>query len=375
MIRVLHFLAALDNGGVECLLLNYYRKIDRSNIQFDFAVNEQPDYETVGLCGKELRAMGCNIFVLPRFRNVVKVFCESRRIMKKGKYDIIHVHHTSQSFVQLFAALTCGQKIRIVHSHDYSIITTSTQKIKSFIFNYLSKKLSTHRFACSDVAGEFMYGNVKSDRNYYKMVNGIDYKRFLYNANSRELFRDKLGIEDDTILIGNIGRFTEQKNHDFLLTVFSDFLKKNKKSKLLLIGDGELINKAQGKIEKLSLQDKVLIINRTNQIPEYLCAMDCFVLPSLHEGLGIVLVEAQYNGLGVVCSDRVPKEVCFRRDSFTFLSLDSPIVSWTTAINLNCRSDREINDNVEDVNKFNLDANAKDLTAVYTKIINNKKVW
>lgn len=329
-VRVLHSLAALRSGGVDLLLCNYYKYMDHSKIAFDFIVHV-PDK---GMAETFLEKEGAHVFHLPRFRKLIGNFFRFRKIVKEGHYDIVHAHHTAKSFMQLLAAWSCGVKIRIAHSHD-CLVEHGFTKLRFKFYSWLTTRCATDYFACGEWAGRYVFGKGVDSPRFHLLPNAISVSRFAFNPETREKVRSLHRLENCFVLL-HVGRFTDQKNHKRLIGIFARILKKRPDARLVLIGEGELEADARKQVQGMGLESKVLFIGPTPDIPSFLSAADVFVLPSLHEGLGIVLIEAQASGLPCVASKTfVPPEADVS-GGVRFVPLEASDEQWAQTI-CNCQ--------------------------------------
>lgn len=301
-LRVLYVNGGLmHRGGIESYMMNYYRNIDRNKVQFDFIVHgyEKGEYDD------EITAMGGRIFHVPtKSKHPLKYKKELRKIFKNNDYKIIHSHLDAMSAWVLKEAKECGIPIRIAHSHNTQHLTTN--KIKFAINEYARvniNKYANYRCACSTDAARWLFGT--DDVIYIK--NAIDLNKYAFDENERTAVRAELGIGNEFV-IGHVGRFDYQKNHEFLLNVFSRIVKNSKDSKLILVGDGVLRNDIEKHISELGLNENVIMLGIRDDVSRIFNAFDLFLLPSRFEGLGIVLIEAQANGLKCIASEVVPSE-------------------------------------------------------------------
>ncbi|MBQ9265869.1 MAG: glycosyltransferase family 1 protein [Bacilli bacterium] len=328
VIRVAQIIGHACDGGVESVIMNYYRHIDRSKVQFDFFVDGTSNI----INKKEIESMGGRVTIIPYIKHYFKCMKALKKAFKENHYDIVHSNMNTLSVFYLRMAKKCGIKVRIAHSH-----TTSNKKehLRNFIKNVLklfSKTYATHYFACSELAGRYMFGDKAYARGQVIIIqNGIEIEKFRFSEDNRNLIRKKLGIDDDTFVIGHVGRFVEQKNHTFLVKIFYEVLKDRSNSKLLLIGDGPLKEDIIKKCEDLNISNKVIFLGTTSEINMYYSAMDCFLFTSLYEGLGMVLIEAQINGLYCVASKNVPPNVDIS-NNVLFLSLNERVNIWAETI-------------------------------------------
>lgn len=309
MIRVLHSVHKMNMGGIQSFIMNVYRNIDRAKVQFDFLVSES---ESHGDYDEEIKSLGGRIFQVPgRKKGIYKHIIDLNDFFKKHpEYQIVHVHVSSLSNVSVLrVAKKYGVICRIIHSHNTSQGGSPIHKYIHRINQISLKSYATDYFACSDLASRWMFPKVIYENNSVKIINnGIEVDRFLFNKNVRNEFRKKLSVEGK-LVIGHIGRFHKQKNHDFLIDIFKELNKTNKNSVLILVGDGELRHNIEDKVRDLGLESDVIFTGVRTDIPELFQAMDMFLMPSLHEGLPVTLVEAQASGLYCLVSDNITKQV------------------------------------------------------------------
>ncbi|GAB5617071.1 glycosyltransferase family 1 protein [Faecalimonas canis] len=300
MIRILHVVTHMNRGGLETMIMNYYRNIDREKIQFDFLVHrqEKADYD------EEILSMGGIIYRISRlnpfdrgYRKELETFFEQHK-----EYQTVHVHQDCMSSIILKVAKKCGVKVRIAHSHSSSQDKDIKYPIK-LIYRYFIPKYATHLMACSDAAGKWMFRSTK-----FEIVNNaIDSKIYSFDKIKRRSIREKLGIQSDEFLIGHVGRFCYPKNHHFLIDIFYE-LNKKIPAKLILVGEGELRTETEEKVKKLGLKERVIFTGLRSDVSDLLQTMDVFVFPSHYEGFPVTLIEAQAAGLPCLISDGVPIE-------------------------------------------------------------------
>ncbi len=323
MLRVLMAVTSLDCGGIENLLMNIYRIIDRSKIQFDFLTHRNTKFyfedEVEKMGGKIYRMPPVNPIPGSRYRK------ELDRFFKEHKeYKIVHAHMNALSTYVLRAAKRNNVPVRIAHSHNSEL---GEGLIKNLIKRYSRHNLNrycNYKFACSKNAGIFLFR--KGFDNCIILKNGIDVEQYRYNGEIRQRTRERLNIKTNTVY-GHVGSFTEQKNHDFLIDIFAEIKKRDDKSKLMLIGDGPLAGRIKEKINDLNLDNDVIMLGTRNDVNELLMAMDVFLFPSKYEGLGIALIEAQAAGLKCLASSEVPKEADVT-GLVEFLSIEDNTKVW-----------------------------------------------
>ena len=308
MIRILQCVNDMHRAGLETMLMNYYRNIDREKIQFDFLTHrpQRSDYDD------EIESLGGKIYYAPRLypQNYPKYFKWMKQFFSEHpEYKIIHSHIDAMSYLPLKAAKKANIPIRIAHSHNTAIDRDFKYLLKTY-FRFKLPKVANYYCACGKEAGEFLFPG----KEYMYVPNAIEIDRFLFNENVRMKKRRELGIKDE-IVIGHIGRMSYQKNHKYLIDVFAEILKKKNDSILLLIGVGEKLDDIKKYVEKLGLSEQVRFLGNRADVDELYQAMDVFVMPSLFEGLPVVGVEAQFSGLSCIFSDQVPEEVNFTKKS------------------------------------------------------------
>lgn len=303
VLRVLYINGGImDRGGISVYMMNYYRYFDREKIQIDFVVHgKQGDWD------EEIHKMGGHIYYLPtKKENLLKWANKMRDVLNSGQYSIVHSHMDGMNGFLLKMAKECEVPIRISHSHNTEHLTNNPlKKIFHEYSKHQIKKYATHMWACSKNAAEWLYGQ---ESNYEVVPNAIETKKYLFDAKKREELRRKMGLEHKYV-IGHIGRLEYQKNQEFLLTIFGDLVKENKDAILILVGIGKNKENLQADIAVKGLQNNVILFGKCDNIGEILNVFDVFAFPSRFEGLGIVVVEAQCNGLHCICSENVPEEV------------------------------------------------------------------
>lgn len=319
----------MDRGGISAYMMNYYRHIDRSKVQFDFVVH---GFQT-GVFDDEIRSMGGHLYNVPiKSKNYLGNILALKRIFKTGKYKIVHSHMDAMGMVVLRTAMKCKIPIRIAHSHNTQHLTNSPVK---FIFNEHARKnisrYATHLFACSEDAGRWLYGDTAfNDGNVTLINNAIELDDFAFSSPKRNLVRERLGLEGNFV-IGHIGRFDYQKNHMFLLDIFSATLEKIPNAKLLLIGDGHLREQIEDRIRNLGIEKSVVMLGLRNDVHDLLNAFDLQLLPSLFEGLPVTLIEAQTNGVRCIVSYGVPKSANLT-NLISYISLEETAIHWADQI-------------------------------------------
>ena len=324
MIRILQCVNDMHRAGLETMLMNYYRNIDRTKIQFDFLTHRpyKSDYDD------EIVSMGGKVYYAPRLypQNYPKYFKWMEQFFKEHpEYKIVHSHIDAMSYLPLKAAKKAGIPIRIAHSHNTSMDKDFKYILKQYFRSRITS-VATDFCACGQEAGKFLFGDV----DYTFIPNAIDIQRFLYSENTRIKKRNELGLQDE-FTIGHVGRLSYQKNHRRLIEIFNGFVKENPHSVLLLVGVGEKEDEIKKQVHDLGLEKKVKFLGNRNDVNELYQAMDVFVMPSFFEGVPVVGIEAQFSDLPCIFSDRVPSEVKFNSKT-NFIPLDAPIQIWVDEI-------------------------------------------
>lgn len=323
-IRIAQIIGKWLGGGVEAVVMNYYRNIDRDKIQFDFICDE----DSTNIPFEEIEKLGGKVILIPPYQKVLKYHKELKKVLKEGNYKIVHSHINTLSVFSLFAAKCAGVPVRIAHSHS---TTNQKEKKKNLIKQVLrpfSKLFATDYMCCSELAGRWLFGDREYDKGkVYLLNNAIDIEKFEYNEQIRKRKREELGIRDSTLVLGHVGRFVEQKNHMFLIDIFSQVHKENEDTILLLIGQGPLQNQIKDKVKSLKLEKFVKFLGQRDDVNELYQTFDIFLLPSLYEGLGMVLIEAQCAGCYCIASTEVPK-IAKVTNNLNFIKLEDSSELW-----------------------------------------------
>jgi glycosyltransferase involved in cell wall biosynthesis len=316
-IRVLHVVVNMNRGGAETLIMNLYRNIDRSKVQFDFLTCRE------GVFDAEIKELGGTIHRIP-YVNEVGHFNYIKSLnhffANHNDYKIVHSHLNRMSGFVVRAAKKYGVKNCITHSHNTGGEGGILAKGYKWYSGLYIPSHSDYTFACSRAAADWLFGDRSKEATL--LNNGIEPEMFIYSPEVRKKKRMELGIGDQ-LVIGHVGRFNKQKNHKFLIEVFAKFVKRKPESILLLCGDGVLRKEMQKRVIELNLQEKVKFLGVRNDIDQLLQAFDLFVFPSLHEGLPVTLIEAQAAGIPCFISDEITREVDLSLDLIKFLKLTS----------------------------------------------------
>ena len=353
----------MSDGGVASVIMSLYRAIDKSKVQFDFLVESKSKI----INKDEIEQLGGKVVIIPSYSNPFKYMKALKNIFKENKYDIVHSNMSTLSVFTLKAAKQAGIKVRISHSHSTANKKEWKKTLMKTLLKPFAKVYATDYFACSALAGAYLFGKKSMDKGeVYIVNNAIDLKKFAYSEEKRDMIRKQYGI-GDKFVVGHIGRMQQQKNQLFLLEIFNELLKKENNAKLLLIGDGPLRSDLEKKIELLNIKDKVVLTGNVANPYHYYSAMDCFLLPSLYEGLPIVGVEAQANGLPCYFADTITKEVNIS-GNVEFGSINDSPAKW--AENIMKKKMRSVENKLSG-SKYDIYTEAKRLLKKYQEITND----
>lgn len=362
-IKILEVLPCLTkSNGVAAYLSNFFiNSIYKKNFDVFFLVFTQ------SVCDRheEIINNGGHIVELYMEKNLIKYIKNIDDLLKKEKFDVIHCHAPNFGAIIMPIARKYKIPVRITHSHVNKSGETRIKNIRNYILSKICVKFSNKYLACSILAAEMLF----KKKEYTIINNAIDVEKFTFSNNDRTKIRKELDI-DDKFVIGEFGRLCSQKNQLFTLDIFAEYNNRNKNSVLLLAGDGPLESDIKDKVKRLGLEEKVLLLGSIKDIEKYYNALDFFLLPSNYEGLGIVLIEAQANGLHCLASDKViPKEAKVSK-LVEFVGLNEEPLVWSQKIN---KYDRE---NVkEDINVagYNILTEADKLFYLYEKLYKSNK--
>ena len=320
MIRVLQCVNNMHRAGLETMLMNYYRHMDRTKIQFDFLTHrpDRSDYDD------EIESLGGRIYRAPRLypQNYPAYFAYMKRFFADHpEYKIVHSHIDAMSCLPLLAAKRAGVPVRIAHSHSTSIDRDFKYILKQ-IFRFQMHSAANYCCACGEKAGEFLFRN----KDFTVIPNAVETERFCFDTAVRVEMRKALGI-DDAFVVGHVGRFTYAKNHEYLIDIFREIVKIQRNSVLMLVGTGEKMDEIKDYARDCGVHEKVLFLGSRDDVHKLYQAMDVFAMPSLFEGVPVVGIEAQFASLPCFFSDRVPKEVAFS-DNCEFIPLEKRAEHW-----------------------------------------------
>jgi len=365
-VKVLFFVDRLLTGGIQTFVFENWKHMDKSKVQIDFLIlDDGNDYELE----EEVRKLGSEVYKLKGIwikRNLDFIkYCKVLDCFFKEHHDykVVHMHSSSKNFWVLKYAKKYGINVRIAHSHNIGF--QSKNKIKIMVGNIFKgplKKYATHYFACSKLAGKWLF-----DREDVKIIhNAVDYEKFKFNEIRREELRKELEI-NDKLVIGNVGRFSNQKNHTFLVDIFNEIHKKNKDTVLMLVGIGEKEQEIRDKVISLGLEKNVKFMGFCTNTNELFWCMDIFLLPSLYEGLPIVGVEAQCTGLPCFMSKGVITDEVKIAENVTFIELEKSSEEWAEII---LNSDLNRRDTYEELKKagYFIEQTVEELERFYREV-------
>lgn len=356
-IRVAQIVGKMVGGGVETVVMNYYRYIDRAKIQFDFLV----DADSKFVPKDEIEALGGRVLMVPPYQHAAAYHRKLEQLFREQKWRIVHSHINALSVFPLHAAKEAGVPVRIAHSHSTSGKGEHAKNAIKILLKKLSNIYPTHRFACSEIAGEWLFG---TGSKFEIVRNAIELDNFVFDDTIRRNIRRQLCIPDDTFVVGHVGRFVPQKNHVFLLAAFGSLCQKRSNSILLLAGEGELRAQIEEKTRGLGLENRVRFLGQRDDVASLYQAFDVFALPSLYEGLGIVGVEAQRAGLPCVFANTITKEVSLTSKA-CFLPLGDA-QTWAEALSSNTTS-RDVDPSA--FSEYDIITAAKGLEEKYISLI------
>lgn len=337
--EILHIVGGMNIGGTETMLMNLYRKVSK-DVRFHFISYYEKeayyDREIESLGGKVIRITSPNKVGMV---NSIRELCMV--IRENGPYEAVHAHTLFNCGIAMIAAQICGVKVRISHAHtnldnDMSFI----RKVYISLMRGIIKIFSTNYLACSDDAGKYLFGQgITKNKNYIKLPNYIDYLKFLNCKESN--IRKELGINESDIVVGHIGTFKASKNHSFLIDTINSMIKENKNVRCILVGDGELRNEMESKCRNLGIEDRFYFLGLREDTEKILNSLDLFIFPSIYEGLGLVMLEAQACGLPCLVSKAIQPEADLRLGLVEKIELKAGEKVWSKeALKLIGRKDK-----------------------------------
>lgn len=358
-IRVAQVVGKMNGGGVEAVVMNYYRHIDRSKVQFDFLVDE----DSTRVPEEEITALGGRVFRIPPYQHPIRYRRELIRLMREQQWLIVHSNINTLSVFPLSAAKKIGVPVRIAHSHSTMGKGEFAKNMMKLALRPFANVYPTVRFACGHYAGEWLFGK---KHDFTVIPNAIELDKFRFDPTVRRETRKELGIAEDTFLIGHVGRFMPQKNQAFLVDVLADLLPNRPKTMLAFVGDGPDKADVQQHAEELGVSDHVLFLGQRSDVNRLYQVFDVFCLPSLYEGLCVVGIEAQCAGLPCLFSNSITREVDLTEAS-RFIPIESP-KEWSSIISA-LGSGTRIGFPEKAFIDFDICQNAQRLTSIYKNLL------
>lgn len=356
-----------DRGGIQSVVLNYYKYIDREQFKFDIAIPQGKSRVIV----PEFEALGGVCYELPPKGNHPIGYIKAlRQLIKHNHYDVVHVHQHSSCYFPLFVALFCGVKCRVAQCHSYMVGESIATKIKRYVGIILNDISSNLRFACTHQAANHLFGKSRRLFPVTILPNGVEPDKFPYSEQARSKARVELNISSTDLVFGIVGRMTKEKNHKYLIDVLSEMLKIRKDVKLLLVGDGPLRNHLMEYAMQKGVADYAIFAGKRPDLVNMLCAMDVFTLPSIYEGSPVSAVEAAANGLPVVLSSSITRDLKFL-SNITYIDIDiNSCEQWAKTIIEFGNKGRDSNAVATiKANGFNVSAISKKLEVSYLQIV------
>lgn len=340
--KILHVTGAMNVGGTETMLINLYRKVNKE-VEFHFISYSKEkafyDNEIESLGGKIIRLdLPQEVGFISSVKNIKKV------IKENGPYDAVHTHMLFNCGIAMIAAYLSGIKVRVSHAHTTSDDSTSfVRKIYISLMRVFIKMFSTDFLACSNSAGKYLFGNnITFNKRYNVLPNYIDYEKFI-NSSDKTYIREELGIKKDDMVVCHVGRFITAKNHEFLIDIINEMIKQNNKVKLILVGVGELKESIENKVKCLGIEENVYFMGIRNDIDAILSSVNLFILPSIYEGLGLVLLEAQASKVNCLVSEAIQPEVDLGIGLIKKLNLSKGAREWANEANNIIKQNKKIN--------------------------------
>ena len=332
-VRILNLFTIMNRGGAETMVMNYYRNIDRTKVQFDFMVHRQER----GAYDDEIEALGGKIYRMPpvqpghfrEYKAKIKEFFHEHK-----EYSVIHSHMSELGYYVFREAKKRGIRCTVCHAHnaphfkDETLIEKAKDIVRIYFKNRI-RKYTDHKFICGLEAGDWLFGKDSRDE-FVMMNNAVDAKRFSWSEQRAESLRDKFGLSDKFVIC-HVGRFNPQKNHTFLINIFNEIYKKNSQAVLLLVGAGDLEGKVRQQVEEYGLNESVRFMGLRDDVDDILVASDVFLFPSLYEGLPVTLVEAQSSGIKCIVSDTITSD-CRITGNIEAVSLEQSAESWADMV-------------------------------------------
>ena len=364
MKRILHIVGGMDRAGAETMLMNLYRKLDKSKYQFDFVYfnDSKCDYDD------EIIKLGGRIFRISNSNPISRTLKLSKLIKQKKPFHAVHCHMLFSNAFHVLAAFFAKIEMRISHSHNTSDVNSKTfhGRLYQNTSRRIMKMFSTHFVACGEAAGKFLFSN--NDKVEY-LLNAIDVEEFSNNRIvNRRFLKDEFNLDDDTIVITQIGRISPVKNHKFTINFAEYLIQKGHKFVIAIVGSGPLKNELLEMIDEKKLNKSVKLLGIRSDIPNILAGTDLMIMPSFHEGFPVVLVESQATGVPALISDNISSEVDMGLKLVDFARLDDEFSTWETKL-LDILKQKEVSPiqrlEILSDKGFNINKSVKKLESIY----------
>lgn len=368
-LRILMLFTIMNRGGAESMVMNYFRHIDRTKVVFDFMVHREErgayDDEIEALGGHIFRMIPFHPFTFSRYKTLISAFFDEH-----PDYRIIHGHCSELGYFVYKEASRRGIPVIIAHAHNAHALYDAKWIFRTW-FKYRMRKYITQPFTCGEESAKWLFGKTLAQKAILQR-NAIDTSECQYNESIREKVRKEFSLSAETLLIGHVGRFNRQKNHDFLIDIFREVVNISEDSKLLLVGKGELEQTIREKVTALGLTEKVIFAGIRSDVPELLQAMDVFLFPSFMEGLSLSMMEAQSSGLSCIVSNTIPEEVA-KTDLVRFLPLSNTAEEWANVVMSTERKDRSVYANMVMEAGYDIKENALWLQNLYESLYSDSE--
>lgn len=359
-IRVAQVVGKMVGGGVEAVVMNYFRHIDRSKVQFDFII----DSDSTVVPEKEIKNLGGRLFEVPPYQHLGRYQKALGSLFEQNQWDIVHSHINTLSVFPLRIAKKAGVPVRIAHSHATMGKGETKRNLMKLALRPFANVYPTDRVACSSYAGKWLFGD---DVSFMVIPNAVDVTKFSFSERTRNEMRGAWGAGDDCCVVGNLGRMESTKNQAFLIEAFERLHTKHPDSLLVIAGCGSLRDSLEQEVRDLGISDCVRFLGQVNDVSCIYQGMDVFALPSLYEGFGMALLEAQVSGIPCVVSNRVSSEVVLS-DNCKLLSLEDDTDAWAHEIWSQFTGGIRGSAAVETFEPFDIEKTAKNLVSFYMRL-------
>ena len=366
--RILHIIGKRPKGGIGTVVKNYQKKLLDYNIQFDYLIF---DDDSSGDFDEQVKTLGSKVYVLPELkqkrifilRNLIKKFFKAHQ----NEYSIIELHSPNIAFLIHKYAKKYGIKNRITHSHSIKLSNNKIKAIRNRILCFSINSLTTDYFACSNDAGIALFGEkIILNEKFHIINNSINIDSFKFDEQNRKMCRHNNDIKDDELCLVHVGRFSKEKNHEFLITLCKKLIDINIKFKMIFVGNGDLFEKIKDSVHSDKLEEKIIFTGYTTSVKDYLDASDLFLLPSFIEGVPLSIVEAQANGLPCLINENLPQVIT--TNTCYYIPLD--INEWVKIISLQKITLINRNNSIQNLKNlgFDISIEAKKLSKIYKKM-------